>query len=109
MSAQQTFRNTAIVILTLVSAYILYSVAISRRAGLCHFYRRRWSGGLGGWTGTDFHKARDFAGLPGDAGRDHRPLCSRAAAAVNRLGGYIENDNRLAAKLISANTWAKPR
>jgi len=30
--------------------------------------------------------------------------------AVNRLGGYIENDNRLAAKLISANTWAgKPR
>ncbi len=109
MSAQQTFRNTAIVILTLVSAYILY---VSLHILVVLVFAIIIASALRPavlWL--------DRHGLSQSLAILLVYLATLAAIivlfvlvlppAVNRLGGYIENDNRLAAKLISANTWAE--
>ncbi len=107
MTTQQVFRNTLVVILTITAAYALVLsarilivllvaiiIASAVRPAVLWLSRRRIPYGLaillvyGGLMLTLF-------GL----------LLAVLPPAANRLAGYIENDDRLATRLISAQTW----
>lgn len=109
MTAQQVFRNTLVVIATVVTAYILFLslhivivllVAIIVASALRPAVL---------WL--------DKHGLPQAIAIVVSYLGVLLVVfglfvivlppAFNRLSGYIENDNRLAQRLISANNWAE--
>ena len=109
MTAQQVFRNTVVVILTVVTAYILFIsmniviilifaviIASALRPIILWFDRHGLSQGLA-ITVTYVGLLVLIIGL----------FVIVLPPAVNRLGGYIENDDRLAQKLIDANRWAE--
>jgi predicted PurR-regulated permease PerM len=103
MTAQQTFRNTAVVILTLVTAYALYAsirilivlllaiiVASAARPAVLWLHKRGLSEGLAillvyGLLGLAFF-ILGVVVLP---------------PAVNQFTGYLENDQNLANRLIA--------
>ncbi len=109
MSAQQVFRNTVIVILTVVTAYVLFVslriivillfaiiVASAIRPAVMTLQRRKLPQSLSILIVYVVLLTVIF-GL----------FIVVLPPAVDRLSGYIENDDRLAAKLIIANDWAE--
>jgi predicted PurR-regulated permease PerM len=109
MSAQQVFRNTVVVILTVLTAYILFIslnivvillfaiiIASALRPIILWFDRHGLSQGLAILV-TYVGLLALIIGI----------FVVALPPAINRLGGYIENDDRLAQKLIAANTWAE--
>jgi predicted PurR-regulated permease PerM len=109
MSAQQVFRNTVIVILTVASAYVLFIsirilvvllfaiiVASAIRPTVLWLQQRGLPHAVSILLVYVLLLALIF-GL----------FIVVLPPAVDRLGGYIENDDRLAAKLIDANRWAE--
>lgn len=109
MSAQQTFRNTVVVILTLVSAYVLFVslhilvvllfaiiIASAMRPAVLWLDRHGLSQSLA-----------ILLVYLATIGAILFLFVLVLPPAVNRLSGYIENDDRLAYKLISANRWAE--
>ncbi len=110
MSAQQVFRNTVIVILTVVTAYILFLslsiivillfaiiIASAVRPAVVWLQKR---GRLPLSLSILLVYLLLLASISG-------LFLVVLPPAVDRLSGYIENDNRLAAKLIIANDWAE--
>ncbi|HVU14630.1 MAG TPA: AI-2E family transporter [Phototrophicaceae bacterium] len=109
MSAQQVFRNTVIVILTVITAYILFLslniivillfaiiVASAMRPAVLWLEGHKLPQAVSIMIVYVALLAFIF-GL----------FIIVLPPAVSRLGGYVENDDRLAAKLIAANDWAE--
>ncbi|MEP7292430.1 MAG: AI-2E family transporter, partial [Chloroflexota bacterium] len=109
MTASQVFRATLVVILTVVTAYILFLslhivvvllvaiiMASAMRPAVLWLQKHRLPEPLGILVPY-------LAILLVSVGLFVIVL----PPAVERLGVYIENDDRLAAKLISANRWAE--
>lgn len=109
MSAQQVFRNTVVVILTVLTAYILFIslnivvillfaiiIASALRPIILWFDKHGLSQGLAILV-TYLGLMTLIIGL----------FVVALPPAIDRLGGYIENDDRLAQKMIAANTWAE--
>ena len=107
MTAQQVFRNTMIVILTFVGAYVLFLstriiivllvaiiVASAVRPMVLWLSKGRVSYGLAILL-VYLALMLTIFGL----------LIAVLPPAANRLAGYIENDNRLATRLIAAQNW----
>ena len=108
MSASQVFRNTVVVILTVVVAYILF---LSLNIVIVLLFAIIFASALRPvvlWLDKRVPEALAILltylgvllvviGL----------FVIVLPPAVNRLGVYIENDDRLAFRLISANNWAE--
>ena len=109
MTAQQAFRNTLVVIFTVVTCYILFLslniivillfaiiIASALRPAVLWLDKHGLSKGLAILVVYLLLLVSIFA-----------LFVIVLPPAVDRLSGYIENDDRLAAKLIIANQWAE--
>lgn len=109
MSAQQVFRNTVIVLLTVLTAYILVVsiriiivlwfaiiIASAIRPAVLWLQRR----GLPQAVSILLVYALLLLAIFG-------LFIVVLPPAIDRLSGYIENDDRLTARLIGANRWAE--
>ncbi len=109
MTAQQAFRNTLVVIFTVVTCYILFVslniivillfaiiIASALRPAVLWLDKHGLSQGVAILIVYLLLLVSIF-GL----------FVLVLPPAVDRLSGYIENDDRLAAKLIVANQWAE--
>lgn len=109
MSAQQVFRNTVIVLLTVLTAYIFVMsiriiivlwfaiiIASAIRPAVLWLQKRRLPQSVSILLMYGLLLLVAF-GL----------FIVVLPPAVDRLSGYIENDDRLTAKLVAANRWAE--
>ena len=109
MTAKQAFRNTLVVIFTVVTCYILFLslniivillfaiiIASALRPAVLWLDKHGLSQGAAILVVYLLLLSSIFA-----------LFVLVLPPAVDRMGGYIENDDRLAAKLIIANQWAE--
>lgn len=109
MTAQQVFRNTLVVIATVVAAYILFLslhivvvllVAIIMASAIRPAVLWLDNHGLPRTTAIVFSYVAVLLVIFG-------LFIIVLPPAFSRLGGYITNDDRLAQKLIDTNRWAE--